>query len=145
MKFLMINLFALGCLFLTPSSAHACPPEEVSLFEELKAELEKVTKLSFTKSIRKGRDACWNKRHVNAYLHQIEEAFHAVILVSKAIKGHGTNLEIVFHMNNGDRRDQKLKCNISDIPTIPGELFAKFQTVFYSDPADAIFKALGVL
>ena len=28
--------------------------------------------------------------------------------------------------------------------TIPGELFAKFQTSFYSDPVDAVFKALGV-
>ena len=31
-----------------------------------------------------------------------------------------------------------------DIPTIPGELFAKFQTSFYADPTDAVFKALGV-
>jgi len=31
-----------------------------------------------------------------------------------------------------------------DIPTIPGELFAKFQTSFYADPRDAVFKALGV-
>jgi ATP-dependent Lon protease len=34
--------------------------------------------------------------------------------------------------------------SVSDIPTIPGELFAKFRTSFYSDPADAVFKALGV-
>ena len=34
--------------------------------------------------------------------------------------------------------------SVSDIPTIPGELFAKFQTGFYSDPRDAVFKALGV-
>jgi ATP-dependent Lon protease len=34
--------------------------------------------------------------------------------------------------------------SVSDIPTIPGELFAKFQTGFYSDPVDAVFKALGV-
>ena len=34
--------------------------------------------------------------------------------------------------------------SVSDIPTIPGELFAKFQTSFYSDPRDAAFKALGV-
>lgn len=34
--------------------------------------------------------------------------------------------------------------SVSDIPTIPGELFAKFQTSFYSDPKDAAFKALGV-
>jgi ATP-dependent Lon protease len=34
--------------------------------------------------------------------------------------------------------------SVKDIPTIPGELFAKFQTGFYSDPVDAVFKALGV-
>ena len=27
--------------------------------------------------------------------------------------------------------------SVGDIPTIPGELFAKFQTSFYSDPKDA--------
>ncbi|MHB8762842.1 MAG: protease Lon-related BREX system protein BrxL [Deferrisomatales bacterium] len=35
--------------------------------------------------------------------------------------------------------------SVGDIPTIPGELFAKFQTSFYADPKDAVFKALGVL
>lgn len=34
--------------------------------------------------------------------------------------------------------------SVGDIQTIPGELFAKFQTSFYSDPVDAVFKALGV-
>ena len=34
--------------------------------------------------------------------------------------------------------------SVKDIPTIPGELFAKFQTGFYADPSDAVFKALGV-
>jgi ATP-dependent Lon protease len=34
--------------------------------------------------------------------------------------------------------------SVKDIPSIPGELFAKFQTSFYSDPVDAVFKALGV-
>ncbi len=33
----------------------------------------------------------------------------------------------------------------SDIPTVPVELFAKFQISFYSDPVDAVYKALGVL
>ena len=33
--------------------------------------------------------------------------------------------------------------SVTDIPTIPGELFAKFQTGFYADPVDAVFKALG--
>lgn len=34
--------------------------------------------------------------------------------------------------------------SVKDIPSIPGELFAKFQTSFYADPSDAVFKALGV-
>ncbi len=34
--------------------------------------------------------------------------------------------------------------SVADIPTIPGELFAKFHISFYSDPRDAAFKALGV-
>ncbi len=34
--------------------------------------------------------------------------------------------------------------SVVDIPTIPGEFFTKFQTSFYSDPVDAVFKALGV-
>lgn len=34
--------------------------------------------------------------------------------------------------------------SVKDSPTIPGELFAKFQTGFYADPVDAVFKALGV-
>jgi hypothetical protein len=33
---------------------------------------------------------------------------------------------------------------VTDIPSVPGELFAKFQTSFYSDPVDAMYKALGV-
>ena len=32
----------------------------------------------------------------------------------------------------------------ADIPTIPAELFTKFQTSFYADPVDAVVKALGV-
>lgn len=31
-----------------------------------------------------------------------------------------------------------------DIPTVPPELFAKFQISFYQSPGDAVFKALGV-
>ncbi|MGN7611896.1 protease Lon-related BREX system protein BrxL [Magnetococcales bacterium HHB-1] len=34
--------------------------------------------------------------------------------------------------------------SVVDIPTIPGELFTKFQTSFFSDPVDAVFKALGI-
>lgn len=34
--------------------------------------------------------------------------------------------------------------SVTDIPSIPGELFAKFQVAFYADPVDAVFKAIGV-
>ncbi len=44
----------------------------------------------------------------------------------------------------GARRILLPMASVSDIPTIPGELFAKFQTSFYADPKDAVFKALGV-
>lgn len=33
----------------------------------------------------------------------------------------------------------------ADIPTVPPELFTKFQTSFYQDPIDAVFKALGAV
>lgn len=32
----------------------------------------------------------------------------------------------------------------ADIPTVPAELFAKFQTSFYTSPEDAVYKALGI-
>lgn len=32
----------------------------------------------------------------------------------------------------------------ADIPTVPSELFAKFQTSFYSTPEDAVVKSLGI-
>ena len=47
-------------------------------------------------------------------------------------------------LDSGARRILLPMASVRDIPTIPGELFAKFQTSFYSDPGDAVFKALGV-
>jgi ATP-dependent Lon protease len=32
----------------------------------------------------------------------------------------------------------------ADIATVPSELFAKFQTSFYTSPEDAVYKALGI-
>lgn len=51
-------------------------------------------------------------------------------------------LQVAF--NSGAKRILLPMASVTDIPTIPGELFAKFQTSFYADPADAVFKALGV-
>ena len=45
---------------------------------------------------------------------------------------------------SGAKRVLLPMASVGDIPTIPGELFAKFQTSFYADPKDAVFKALGV-
>jgi len=51
-------------------------------------------------------------------------------------------LQVAF--DSGAKRILIPTSSVGDIPTIPGELFAKFQTSFYSDPVDAAFKALGV-
>ncbi len=51
-------------------------------------------------------------------------------------------LQVAF--DSGAKRILLPMSSVGDIPTIPGELFAKFQTSFYSDPTDAVFKALGV-
>ncbi|HDH04535.1 MAG TPA: protease Lon-related BREX system protein BrxL [Nitrospirae bacterium] len=51
-------------------------------------------------------------------------------------------LQVAF--DSGAKRILIPMNSVKDIPSIPGELFAKFQTSFYSDPVDAVFKALGV-
>jgi ATP-dependent Lon protease len=52
------------------------------------------------------------------------------------------SLQVAF--DAGAKRLLLPMASVKDIPTIPGELFAKFQTSFYADPVDAVFKALGV-
>jgi len=52
------------------------------------------------------------------------------------------SLQVAF--DAGAKRILLPMCSVSDIASVPGELFAKFQTSFYSDPVDAVFKALGV-
>lgn len=51
-------------------------------------------------------------------------------------------LQVAF--DAGGKRVTLPMSSAMDIPTIPPELFTKFQTSFYSDPVDAVFKALGV-
>ena len=46
--------------------------------------------------------------------------------------------------DGGAKRVLLPMASVGDIQSVPGELFAKFQTSFYSDPKDAVFKALGV-
>lgn len=52
------------------------------------------------------------------------------------------SMQVAF--DAGAKRILLPMASVKDISTIPGELFAKFQTSFYSDPSDAVFKALGV-
>jgi ATP-dependent Lon protease len=72
-----------------------------------------------------------------------------VILGSMSLGGNimpvqnlAESLQVAF--DAGAKRLLLPMASVSDIPTIPGELFAKFQTSFYADPRDAVFKALGV-
>jgi ATP-dependent Lon protease len=51
-------------------------------------------------------------------------------------------LQVAF--DSGAKRILLPMSSVGDIQSIPGELFAKFQTSFYSDPVDAVFKGLGV-
>lgn len=51
-------------------------------------------------------------------------------------------LQVAF--DSGAKRILLPMANVNDIATVPGELFAKFQINFYSDPIDAVFKALGI-
>lgn len=47
-------------------------------------------------------------------------------------------------LDGGGKRVVLPITSASDIPTVPGELFTRFQTSFYTDPVDAVYKALGV-
>ena len=52
------------------------------------------------------------------------------------------SLQVAF--DSGAKRILLPMASVRDIPSVPGELFAKFHTSFYADPVDAVFKALGV-
>lgn len=47
-------------------------------------------------------------------------------------------------MESGGRKVLLPMASASDIPTVPAEIFSKFQISFYADPVDAVYKALGV-
>ena len=58
------------------------------------------------------------------------------------VRNLAESLQVAF--DAGAKRILLPMSSVTDIPSVPGELFAKFQTSFYSDPVDAVFKALGV-
>ncbi len=72
-----------------------------------------------------------------------------VVLGSMSLGGNVIPVEnlaesLQVALDAGAKRLLLPMASVKDIPTIPGELFAKFQTGFYADPVDAVFKALGV-
>jgi len=58
------------------------------------------------------------------------------------VRNLAESLQVAF--DAGAKRILLPMSSVTDIPTVPGELFAKFQISFYSDPIDAVFKALAV-
>lgn len=72
-----------------------------------------------------------------------------VVLGSMSLGGNLVPVEnlaesLQVALDAGAKRILLPMASVKDIPTIPGELFAKFQTGFYADATDAVFKALGV-
>lgn len=59
----------------------------------------------------------------------------------KPVEDLASSLQMAF--DSGGKRVLLPMASASDIPTVPAELFAKFQINFYSDPVDAVYKALG--
>ncbi|EFM4709006.1 hypothetical protein HBA01_004833 [Escherichia coli] len=53
-----------------------------------------------------------------------------------------TSLQLAF--DSDAKRVLLLISSAMDIPTVPAELFTKFQVSFYSEPVDAVYKALDV-
>jgi ATP-dependent Lon protease len=51
-------------------------------------------------------------------------------------------LQVAF--DAGAKRILIPMASATDIATVPAELFTKFQTSFYADPVDAVFKAIGI-
>lgn len=60
----------------------------------------------------------------------------------KPVENLAECLQMAF--DSGAKKILLPMASVKDIPTVPGELFAKFQVSFYSDPVDAVFKAFGL-
>ncbi len=60
----------------------------------------------------------------------------------KPVESIAECLQVAF--DAGAKKVALPMASAAHIPTIPAELFTKFQTSFYADPVDAVFKALGV-
>ena len=62
--------------------------------------------------------------------------------VINPVQDLAASLQLAF--DSGAKRVLVPMSSALDIPTVPAELFTKFQVSFYSDPVDAVYKALGV-
>lgn len=62
--------------------------------------------------------------------------------VINPVQDLAANLQLAF--DSGAKKVLLPMSSAVDIPTVPAELFTKFQVSFYSEPADAVYKALGV-
>lgn len=62
--------------------------------------------------------------------------------VINPIQDLAASLQLAF--DSGAKRVLLPMSSAMDIPTVPAELLTKFQVSFYSDPVDAVYKALGV-
>ena len=74
---------------------------------------------------------------------------HMVVLGDMSLGGSVTPVESIAEclqvaFDAGAKKVALPMSSAADIPTIPVELFTKFQTSFYADPVDAVFKGLGV-
>ncbi|MDC0362812.1 protease Lon-related BREX system protein BrxL [Halioglobus sp.] len=72
-----------------------------------------------------------------------------VVLGDMSLGGSVTPVESIAEclqvgFDAGAKRVALPMSSAADIPSIPAELFTKFQTSFYADPVDAVFKVLGV-
>jgi ATP-dependent Lon protease len=60
----------------------------------------------------------------------------------KRVENLAECLQVAF--DAGAKRILLPMASATDIATVPAELFTKFQTSFYADPVDAVFKAIGI-
>lgn len=62
--------------------------------------------------------------------------------VINPVQDLAASLQLAF--DSGAKKVLMPMSSAVDIPTVPAELFTKFQVSFYSEPVDAVYKALGV-
>ena len=61
----------------------------------------------------------------------------------RKVEEFANTLQVCF--DSGGKRILVPMVSAADIPTVPADLFTKFQTTFYQDANDSVFKALGVM